>query len=184
MEKTGVTVMRMAEAMDAGPILLQASEPIGTTETATELATRLSEVGAEALVEVLALLEAGEVEEVEQDHDRATFAPKLGRETARVDWNRPARELGWHLRGLDEVPGAWTTYGGEPFKLFGPHPEPRFSHNGSPGTVLEADYERGLLLACGGGAIWVAELQPPGKKRMEAGAWLRGHPLEEGARFE
>jgi len=181
---TGVTIMRMVEAMDAGPILFQLSEAIGPSETATELGTRLSEVGAEALIEALALLEAGVLDEVEQDHRKATFAPKVGREMARVDWGRPASELGWHLRGLDELPGAWSTLGGEPMKLFNPLPETRFSHASPPGTVLEATFDEGLLVACGSGALRIGEIQPSGKKRMDAGAWLRGHPLDDGAHFE
>ncbi len=181
---TGVTIMRMVEAMDAGPVVLRTPEKIGPTETATELGTRLSEVGAGALVEALALMEAGVAEETEQDHEMATFAPKVGREMARVDWTRGAEELGWHLRGLDRVPGAWSTLDGEPFKLFVPRPEPGFSHAVDPGMVLETDFDGGLLVACGSGALRVAEIQPPGKRRMEADAWLRGNPLDEGSRFE
>jgi methionyl-tRNA formyltransferase len=182
--KTGVTIMRMVEAMDAGPVLFQASEAIGPDETATELSTRLSEVGAEALVEALALLAEGAVQEVEQDHSKATFAPKVNREMARVDWTRSATELGWHLRGLDSDPGAWSTLGGEPIKLFKPHPEPRFVTGASPGAVVETDPEKGLLIACGEGALRVGEIQSPGKKRMPAGPWLQGHPLPVGTTFE
>lgn len=183
-ETTGVTIMRMVEAMDAGPVLLQTPEPIEPTETATELGTRLSEVGAEALVEALALLEAGAVEEVEQEHRKATFAPKVNREMARVDWDRPATELGWHLRGLDSVPGAWSETAGEQVKLFRPAPEPRFSHGRPAGTLLEADPDRGLLVACGSGALWIGEIQSPGKRRMAVGDWMRGRPLPQDLLFE
>ena len=176
--------MRMVAEMDAGPVILQIPEQIGPNETATELGTRLSEVGAEALVEALALLEEGAAVEVEQDGSQATFAPKVGREMARVDWNRSAVELGWHLRGLDAVPGAWSTLHGEPVKLFGPSPEARFRHGMPPGTVLESVGGRELLVACGSGALRVAEVQMPGGKRMPVGPWLQGHPLPEGTRFE
>jgi methionyl-tRNA formyltransferase len=181
---TGVTIMRMVEAMDAGPILLQTPEKIGPFETATELGTRLSEVGAEALVEALALMAEGAIEEVEQDHSLATFAPKLDRQMARIDWARPADEVGCHIRGLDAVPGAWTELTGERVKLFGPRPEPRFRHGAQGGTILEGDSEEGLLVACGSGAIRIGEIQSPGKKRMAVGDWLRGHGLPEEARFE
>lgn len=123
-EQTGVTVMRMVEAMDAGPILHQIAEPILPDETAAELTIRLSELGAAALVEGLALLSAGEAEEVEQDEDAATFAPKLDRATARIDWTRPADEVGRHVRAMDAVPGAWTTLDGVAVKLFRPRPRP------------------------------------------------------------
>ncbi len=180
---TGVTVMRMAEAMDAGPILYQIPEDIGASESATELGMRLSEVGAEALVEALALMELGEAEEREQEHDRATFAPKINRDMARIDWDRPAQELGWHLRGMDEVPGAWTLFGGKPLKLFRPDPDPERVHGEVPGTVLEATGS-GLLVACGSGVLRVTEIQSPGRRRMAVRDWLRGQKPMEGARFE
>jgi methionyl-tRNA formyltransferase len=181
---TGVSVMRMVTAMDAGPVLFQTQEKIGSSETATELSTRLSEVGAQALIEALALLAGDAAEEVEQDHALATFAPKVNRENARVDWTRPAVELGWHLRGLDAVPGAWSILGRDAVKLFCPAPEPRFIHGSPPGTVLEVDPEVGLLVACGSGALRVGEIQSPGKKRMPIKAWLQGRRLTDGIRFE
>lgn len=183
-KRTGITIMRMVSELDAGPVIFQTPERIGPTETGTELGTRLSEVGAEALVEALALLENDAVEEGEQDHSQATYAPKVNRDMARIDWARPAIELDWHLRGLDGVPGAWSTLDGKSFKLFRPHPEPRFKHGAPPGAVLRADQEAGLLIACGSGAIRIGEVQSPGKKRMAVGPWLQGHPLEVGVRFE
>lgn len=183
-EITGITIMRMVEGMDAGPILFQVVEEIGASETASELGGRLSGTGAEVLVEVLALLEAGVADEVEQDHSRATFAPKVNREMARVDWSRPATELGWHLRGLDASPGAWSSLQGQEVKLFRPLPEPALSHGRPPGTVLEADPMGGLLVACGSGALRVGEIQSPGRKRMGTGEWLRGRALPRGARFD
>jgi methionyl-tRNA formyltransferase len=183
-QATGVTIMRMVKEMDAGPVIFQTPERIGPTETATELGTRLSEVGAEALVEALALLEEGAAEEVEQDHAQATFAPKVNRDMARVDWTRSAVELGWHLRGLDARPGAWSILEGESVKLFRPTPEPNFNHGAPPGTVLEAAEESGILVACGVGALWVQEIQSPGKNRMSVGPWLQGRPLSPGVRFE
>lgn len=183
-EITGVTIMRMVEAMDAGPILLQTPEAIGPRETATELGTRLSEVGAEALVEALALMAAHALEEREQDQEEATYAPKVDREMARVDWSRPAREIGWHLRGLDRVPGAWTLLDQEPVKLFSPTPDPDQGHGREPGTVLPGVGEGELWVACGEGAVRIDEVQPPGKRRMATRAWLQGHALEPGSRFE
>ncbi len=192
-DRTGVTVMRMVEAMDAGPVLLQVEEPIGPSETSTELSTRLSEVGAQALIETLALLEVDAVEEREQDHDRATYAPKVDRQTARVDWRRSPPELVDHIRAMDEIPGAWSTLGGDPVKLFRPQSTP---HDGeeppgtaadaAPGTVVDAEpgSSRGLGVACGGGTVWIAEVQPPGKRRMGADDWLRGRGAQTGQSFE
>lgn len=183
-KRTGITIMRMVSELDAGPVIFQTPEGIGPTETGTELGTRLSEVGAEALIEALALLESDAAEEREQDHSQATYAPKVNRDMARIDWGRPSNELDWHLRGLDGVPGAWSTLDGRSFKLFRPHPEPRFKHGAPPGAVLRADQEAGLLIACGSGALRIGEIQSPGKKRMAVGPWLQGHPLEVGVRFE
>ncbi len=202
-EVTGITVMRMAEAMDAGPILHQVEEPILETETASELSVRLSELGAEALLEALTLLAAGEVDEVEQDHERATFAPKVDRSTARLDWARSAGELAWHVRGMDAVPGAWSELDGAPVKLFRPEvvaledlPVPAGAAGGNgappetaprdaapPGTVLVADPERGLAVAAGDAALVFGEVQPPGRRRMSALDWIHGRGVREGQRF-
>ena len=111
---SGVTVMRMVEKMDAGPILFQIEEPIQPDETATELGIRLSEIGAAALVEALALMEAGMIEEREQDESAATYAPKLDRATARIDWSLPSTAIANLIRGMDALPGAWSELAGSP----------------------------------------------------------------------
>lgn len=188
-EETGVTIMRMAEAMDAGPILLQVTEPILADQTATELWGRLSEVGAVALVEALTLMTSAGLEEREQDHDQATYAPKVDRAVARIDWARPAREIGWHVRGMDSVPGAWTELDGQPVKLFrptvlDPAPAPEAGGGTAPGTVLAADPEQGVVVAAGQGAVAFAEVQLPGKRRMESAAWINGRGVAAGQRFE
>ena len=178
---TGITIMRMVEAMDAGPILHRIEEPILPADTASELSVRLSELGAEALLETLALLAIGEAHEEEQDHARATFAPKVGREVAHVDWSRPGREVAWHIRGMDAVPGAWAELDGAPIKLFRPTTEP--SAAAAPGTVLFADSERGLVVATGDGSVALGEVQPPGKRRMDALDWIHGRGVRAAQRF-
>ncbi len=121
LETTGVTIMRMEAGLDSGPMLFRVQEPIRPDESASELAVRLSEIGAEALIETLALLEEGTLVEVPQQHELATYAPKLDRDTARLDWTRSAAETARWIRGLDDVPGAWTPQGGRgPLKLFRP----------------------------------------------------------------
>ncbi|MBT8335920.1 MAG: methionyl-tRNA formyltransferase [Gemmatimonadetes bacterium] len=188
---SGVTVMRMVEGMDAGPVLYRVEEPIGPEETSTELAARLSELGAQALIEALTLLAAGALTEQEQDHELATFAPKVSRAAARIDWTRAAREVADHVRAMDEVPGAWTTLDGDPLKLF----RPRLgvgdggadgSGDHEPGAVIDVagDPDRGLGVAAGDGVVWFDEVQPPGRRRMAAGAWLRGRSIAGGTRFE
>ncbi len=184
-EYTGVSVMRMVEAMDAGPVLLQIREPILPGETASELSVRLSELGAEALVEGLALLAGGLANEVPQDDAAATFAPKIGRDTARIDWDRSALELERHVRGMDAVPGAWSELDGHSVKLFRPRVEVSASADGSvvPGLVLIADPRLGLVVGTGEGALALDEVQPPGRRRMPATDWIRGRGVEAGRRF-
>jgi methionyl-tRNA formyltransferase len=183
-ERTGVTVMRMAERMDAGAILHQVAEPIGEEEIAVDLAARLSEIGAEALVEALALLEAGQITEVEQDESRATYAPRIQREHAHVDWSADALQVSRIVRAFDNVPGAWTVLNGQELKVFRPKPEPEYVHESAPGTVLEVealDASEGLLVACGAGACWIREVKPAGRRRMTAAEWVRGRGAEAGA---
>ena len=184
LEVTGVTVMHMVEEMDAGPVLFQMEEPIEPGETASELTVRLSEIGAEALVETLAMLQLGEVEEREQDHALATHAPKVDRATARIDWAVDASDVANHVRGMDEVPGAWSLFGGEPVKFFRPEVREAGTEGASPGLVLQANSDKGLLVASGGGAVAFGEVQPTGRRRMLASDWIRGRSVVEGDRFE
>jgi methionyl-tRNA formyltransferase len=202
-EETGVTIMRMVEAMDAGAIIHAVREPILPDETAGELTVRLSEIGAAALVEALALLAADAVEEVEQDDSAATYAPKIDRETARIDWSRPAAAVAALVRAMDPVPGAWARLDGAPLKLFRPtvwsRPEveslggkspttnggPRASRQAArPGMVVHATAEEGVLVAAGDGAVAFAEVQPPGKRRMSAADWIHGRGVEVGRLLE
>lgn len=181
-ERTGVTIMRMTAGMDEGPILLQREIPIASDDSASGLTARLSELGAEALVEALALLEMGAIEEVEQDEALASYAPKVGREVARVSWDRPATEVSNHIRGMDSVPGAWTEHEGDPIKLFAPKVLDSDA-DVPPGSVLAADPESGLVVRTERGAVAIGEVQPAGKRRMSGSAWLRGGGAAPGDRF-
>ena len=180
METAGVTIMKMDAGLDSGPMLLRVEEPIEPDESACELSGRLAEIGAEALIEALALLEAGQIAEEPQDPAKATYAPKLDREQARLDWSRPAAEVSRWMRGLDDVPGAWSPLAGTgPVKLFRPTLD---GAAGEPGTVL-ATRDDGILVACGEGAVLIREVQPPGKRRMNAADWVRGRGVAVGDRF-
>lgn len=182
-ETTGVTIMRMVERMDAGPIIHQVTEPIAEEETATDLRTRLSELGAEALVEALALIEIGAVDERPQDEARATYAPRLTRETTHVDWSDTADTVSRQIRAFDEIPGAWTQHGDDDLKVFRPQPVSDHVHDGPPGRVLEVhatDAAQGMLVACGTGAVWVREVKPAGKRRMTTAAWVHGRGIAAG----
>lgn len=179
-ERTGVSIMRMEAGLDSGPVLFQVPEPIHPDDSASDLYARLAEVGAEALIDVLAMFEAGKAAEQAQDHACATYAPKVDRTVARLDWTRPAKDISRLIRGMDAVPGAWSDRDGTgPVKLFRPRVE---SADGKPGQVLHAD-DTGVLIATGDGAVRVGEVQPPGKRRMTAGDWVRGRGVLVGDRF-
>jgi methionyl-tRNA formyltransferase len=185
-EFSGVTVIRMVAAMDAGPMLMQVAEPIGSEETGTELSLRLSEIGAETLVETLALAEAGGIEEIEQDETRVTFAPRLTPEDAHVDWSRDGMQVARQIRAFDAVPGAWAVLDGRRIKLFRPLPVENGGNGQEPGTVLAvepADAAEGMLVACSGDAVWIREVQPSGRARMTTAAWLRGRSVRPGQRL-
>src|SRR5437867_6422190 len=181
-ETTGVTIMQLDAGMDSGPILHQIPHRIGADVTGGELSAHLAEMGAQALIETLAMLEQSDPppQPVPQNEDRATFAPKLTREIARIDWTKDARAIGCLLRRLDPRPGAWTELKGVEIKLF----SPKVSEQPSPGAPGEVVSTGGsLVIATGGGTIEIFEVQPAGKERMAAKDWLRGARLEAGATF-
>ena len=185
-QETGVTIIRMNEKMDAGPILFQVTEPIGPDEIAADLWTRLSEISAEALVETLALIENGVLEERAQDESKVTYAPRIEREDAKIDWNADAQTLANFIRGMDAIPGAWTTHRGAELKLFRPRVMTEQKTNEPCGTITEADGvdpAEGLLVAGNNSVIAIREVQPAGKRRMLASEWLRGRGAQAGERL-
>ena len=178
LEKTGVTIMLMDAELDSGPILHQIPHHIDAEVTGGELSEHLAEMGAQALVEALALLETNGLEPRPQDHARATYAPKLTRDAARIRWAEPAERVARVIRGLDPRPGAWTELDGREVKLFGAHV---VEERGSPGAVRSTD--DGLLITAASGAVRVDEVQPAGKPRMTAADWVRGRGVRAGQRF-
>ena len=168
----------MEEGLDTGPVLHRAATPILPEETAGALAGRLAVLGAAALTTVLALLSSNSISAETQDSTTATYAPKVERETAHLDWSQDAETLVRQVRAFDPSPGAWTTHGGAPLKLFGGMAS---NEAGAPGTVLAADDR--LIVACGRGALALKEVQPAGRSRLPVGAWVRGRGVSVGARF-
>jgi methionyl-tRNA formyltransferase len=177
--ETGVTVMRVVPALDAGPIILQADTPIFEDETYGELQVRLSELGALTLVEAMTLVSLGKATETPQDDSRATYAAKVTRESSRVNWNDSAIEISRQIRASDPKPGAFTTTPKGEVKLFGP--KVMDGIRGNPGEVLNATGE--LVIACGLDAIRVSGVQPEGKSRMTALEWVRGRGTAVGDRY-
>ena len=182
---TGVSIMRMEQKLDAGPVILQLGTSVSDDETYGELSLRLAELGAAALIEALALIELGKAEEVPQEEELATYAPKIDRATTRIDWARDARSVVNQVRAYDPRPGAFSMLGDTEIKLFGAHVATEVPKSGKPGEVVDAG-TGGLLVACGD-ATAVARfthVQPSGKKRMAAEEWLRGRGITVGQRFE
>jgi methionyl-tRNA formyltransferase len=175
---TGVSVMQMEAGLDSGPVFLSRETPIGATESAGELTLRLAAAGADALIEALDRMEHHDLVALPQDGSRATFAPKVSRETARVIWSRDAVALSRHVRAFDPWPGAWTAAPGAELKLFR---ATATDGHGPAGTVLHAD--RTLVVACGTGALAIDEVQPAGRRRLPAAEWLHGRPLAAGDRL-
>ena len=178
--ESGVSVMRMVERLDAGPVLLQAPTPILEDETYGELHLRLSELGALAIVEALALISLGDAPEHEQDESRVTYAQKIEREQTWLDWTGRPESVARNIRAFDPAPGALTSLRGHEVKLFGA----RIVRDGraEAGTVISID-ESGMLVACGEGAVRVGYAQPAGKRRVAALDWAQGRGVAPGDRF-
>ena len=177
--ETGISIMRMEEGLDTGPVLHRVATPVADDETAGTLSRRLAALGARALVEAISLIGADVERPQPQDEAAATYAPKIGRELARLDWSRDPQTLERQVRAFDPAPGAWTALDSAPVKLFGATPA---VGSGQPGTVLAATDR--MLIACGSGALAVREAQPAGKTRLVVGDWVRGRGIAAGRRFE
>ncbi len=168
--ETGVCIMQMEAGLDTGPVLARRALPIGPEDTTGDLHDRLAALGAACLVGVLADLPNLAPEP--QPEDGVTYAAKIDKAEAAVDWTRPAAEVDRQIRGLSPFPGAWTTILGRRVRLL----RSRLGTGAAaPGTVLD-----GLTVACGTGAVEITEVQPEGKPRMDAAAFLRGARIGPG----
>ena len=175
--ETGVTIMHMAKALDAGDMILRKRTPIGPEENAGQLTERLAEIGAEALAEAVELLQSGSAPRTPQNEAESTYASMLSRELSPLDWSRPAHALHCQVRGLIPWPCASTeAIHGTPMKIYAAE-EPGTTTQAAPGTVVAAG-KAGIDIACGDGKVLrVTELQAQGGKRMSAAAYLLGHPI-------
>jgi methionyl-tRNA formyltransferase len=174
---TGVTTMYLATEMDAGDIIYTAQTEIGERETSGQLFDRLAPMGAELLVKTLRDIEAGTAPRTAQDHAQATYAPPLSKEESPIDWSGDERKILKHIYGMQPWPCATASLGGTDFKIFAAESTGNTSSK-APGTVIAAG-KKGIEVVCGGGkTLLVTELQAAGGKRMGAGAYLMGHPME------
>jgi methionyl-tRNA formyltransferase len=179
--ETGVTIMRMVKALDAGPIILQQRTPIPNDETYGELQLRLAEMGALALIEALALIDIGKAVETPQDESAATYAHKVDREQTLIDWTADARTVSRQIRAYDPKPGARTSASSGEVKLFGARLAPR-TVDRPPGEVVSIDAD-GLTVACGVGAVRIAHVHPSGKRRITPAEWANGRGITIGERL-
>lgn len=181
---TGVTIIKLVEQMDAGDIVAAAQTPIAPGETTGQLTERLSRMGARLLVEALDRVEAGTAGFTPQDESRATYAPKVSKRDARIDWARDAEYLERFIRAMTPAPGAFTflEHSGRTMRLIvGGAALARGT--GEPGTVLESSRDRMVVAAGRGSAIQLMQVQPEGKRMMSTEEFLRGYRVAQGERF-
>lgn len=171
----GVTTMQMAQGLDTGDMLLTYRTEIGARETAGELFDRLAQAGADLLHDTIEQLD--QITPQPQEESAACYASMLDKDMACIDWSKSAREIDCLIRGLNPWPVALTELSDARMKVFAAEME---SAKGRPGEVLEADAKKGLLVACGEGALRLTEIQMVGGKRMRAQDYLRGHAIEIG----
>ncbi len=185
--ETGVTIMRVVKALDAGPMLARERRPIGEEETADEVERDLARIGARLLVSVVDALAAGPVPEEPQDERAATYAPRITRAESEVDWSQPAERLHNLIRGLHPWPHASTRWRGTRLILLRSRVEPHRpvepdDDRPAPGTILAAR-AGGIDVATGRGILAITELQREGRRPMPAAEFLAGHRLTPGERF-
>ena len=173
--ETGVMVMQMDEGLDTGPVLMAERVPVGR-KTSGELSAELSRLGADLMMRALGALERGGIAPQSQSEDGATYAKKISKEEARIDWHRSAHEIDCQIRGLSPFPGAWTEVNGERLKIL--YAEP-VAGSGRPGVTLDD----GLTVACGEGAVGLRKVQRAGGKAMDAEALLKGFAVPAGTQL-
>lgn len=172
--KTGICIMQMEAGLDTGPVLMRTETEIATEETTAELHDRLSDMGAGLIVQALEQLD--DLHPNPQPDTSVTYATKIDKAEARIDWARPAVEIDRQIRGLSTFPGAWTEIAGQRVKLLASR---LASGAGKPGEVLTES----LTIACGDGAISLLRLQRAGKGAQDAATFLRGCPVPKGTQL-
>jgi len=178
-KQTGITTMRMVRAMDAGDVLLQRSLQIGSDETVGELHDRLSQLGAELLLETLDAYCNAKITPQPQDESKVTFAPPITDADQRIQWQNSALTIQNQIRGLNPWPVAYTHYQNQLWKLWNSTVVSSNGTKANPGEIL-AVKEDGIIVQCGSGCLCLTELQPAGKKRMSVDAYVRGHSIQVG----
>ena len=175
--KTGITVMRMAKAIDTGDMLLQREIPIGVDDTFGTVHDKMSAMGCDCIIEALSLIESGRAKFTPQDHSLATLAPAIERRHCRIDWTQPSRKIIDLIRALDPWPGSFTEYMGQQWKIWRCIPWVGEAEPARPGTIIAVDPALGIAVKTGDGAVAITKMQGEGGKRMSAQSYLRGHAV-------
>ena len=178
--QTGVTIMQMEEGLDTGPMLLIDALPILDTDTTGTLHDKLADMGGRMIVDALRRMAAGSLAAVPQPEAGVTYAAKISKEEAKLDLGQAAVELARKVRAFNPFPGAYLQTGSGPIKVWNTQ---AVDGKGHPGEIVSADAQRGIVVACGEGALRLTELQKPGGKRLPAAEFLKGFSFD-GVSFE
>lgn len=176
---TGITTMYMAKGLDSGDMLLKAEVKITDEDTFATIHDKMAVTGANLLLDTLDQLEAGTLERIPQDHDAATYAPMITKETGHIDWSKNRQDIINLIRGLNPVPAAYTIYEEEVLKIFGAVISDVQADDAANGEIV-AVVKKGFVVKCGDGCLLITEVQARGGKRMMTDAYLRGHAMKEG----
>ena len=176
---TGITTMYMAKGLDSGDMLLKAEVEITDEDTFATIHDKMAVTGANLLLDTLDQLEAGTLERIPQDHDAATYAPMITKETGHIDWSKNRQDIINLIRGLNPVPAAYTIYEEEVLKIFGAVVSDVQADGAANGEIV-AVVKKGFVVKYGDGCLLITEVQARGGKRMMTDAYLRGHAVKEG----
>jgi methionyl-tRNA formyltransferase len=178
--ETGITIMQMDEGLDTGDMLLRRACPIAVGDTAAVLHDKLAMLGADSIIKALRLLQAGQLQPVRQNNAEACYAPKLLKSEAVIDWRLDARVIERTVRAFNPFPVCQSAFRGVTIKIW---QASLIDMNGAPGTVLVAD-KRGIVVACGDGALCLEILQRPGGKAQTAAHFMQAVPVQPGDIFD
>lgn len=177
-KETGISIMQMEKGLDTGDIISVAKTDIGEYETAGELFNRLAKIGGELLVDAIKKIESSiEIQTIKQDDNLCTYAEKITKETANIDWTRSSSEISKLICAMNPFPGAVTSYKGNMVKIYD---AVKTNGYGACGEILDMEKGKGLKVACGDGALFIKTVQFAGLKRMNIEDYARGHAIENG----
>jgi methionyl-tRNA formyltransferase len=179
--ETGVTTIFMDEGIDTGDVIISKPAAIGPDETAGEVLEGLAVLGAGVVAETCDLIARGEAPRRKQDESGASYAPRLSKTDGWIRWELPSEDVHNLIRGVTPWPGALVVYGDAPVKILRTEPGGEGEH--PPGTVIGVDSEKGILVSCGRGSLWLSKVQAQGRRAVDGADFARGHRIKVGDRF-